>query len=171
MTATLLEAPARTRTVSWADPIEVSGASIGKSGLEWLESVIRGESAPPPSAQLLGIDIEAASDGSATFSIGPGEFLYNPMGTVNGGIISTLADYALTAAVMTRLGAGEGAVTLDLRLTFVRPATVANGRLRATGEVEHLGGSVGVTRCTVIDEFGTLIATGTATCQVRRPKV
>ncbi len=166
----IADPPIRTRTVTWVDPEDVRKPVTEMAGVEWMRAIISGNAAPPPSAELLGVTLDEAEEGRVVFSLGPGEHLYNPMGTVHGGFISTLADFALTGAILSKLGPGELAVTLDLKLTFLRPATIASGRLTAAAEVVFLGGAVGASKCDVIDANGVLIATGTATCQVRRPK-
>ena len=42
-------------------------------------------------------------------------------------------------AISTRLAAGQGAVTLDLKLTYLRPLSVRSGTISAEGKVVKLG--------------------------------
>ena len=49
--------------------------------------------------------------------------MYNPMGFVHGGYISTLLDTCMACAVHTRLKAGNTYTTLELSLKFVRSIT------------------------------------------------
>lgn len=85
------------------------------------------------------------------------------MGFVHGGIVATVADSAGGYAAMTLRPKGIEVVTVDLNLSFVRPAL---GRLIATGEVTRSGRALAFCRLEVhADCSGTpyLCATGSMT--------
>ncbi|TDB90589.1 PaaI family thioesterase, partial [Micromonospora fluostatini] len=103
-----------------------------------------------------------ADEGRVMVELVPQEFHYNPLGTVHGGILSTLLDTAAACAVHTTLPAGVGYTSLDLNVKFLRPVTVASGTLRCEGTVLQRG------RRTALAEPGsptpTLIAHATSSC-------
>jgi acyl-coenzyme A thioesterase PaaI-like protein len=53
--------------------------------------------------------------------------------------LATLADNALGCAVHSRLPAGTGYSTLEVKLNFVRPVTTATGRIRCVAQVLSFG--------------------------------
>ena len=77
-----------------------------------------------------GIRAVEFGDGRAVFELEPAEWQYNPIGSVHGGVLTTLADSALGCAVHTKLGVGRGYTSLELKINFTRAVTVSSGPLR-----------------------------------------
>jgi uncharacterized protein (TIGR00369 family) len=96
------------------------------------------------------------------------EWHYNALGTVHGGVLATLADNALGAAVYTRLPAGTGYTTQGLTITFLRPVTVDTGRIRCEATAVHVGRRSAYATATVTDLTGRLLAHATTTCLIFR---
>ncbi len=82
-------------------------------------------------------------------------------------------DSALGTAVQSALPAGSTYSTTDLKVSFVRPLKPDSGRLRAEGEVIHIGRTMATSQARLVGiDSGKLFAHGTATCaifQVRQP--
>ncbi|HEV2377503.1 MAG TPA: hotdog fold thioesterase [Streptosporangiaceae bacterium] len=55
-----------------------------------------------------------------------GEHLYNPIGSVHGGIFCTLLDSAMGCAVHTTLPLGHAYTTLELNVSMVKPLEDSN---------------------------------------------
>jgi uncharacterized protein (TIGR00369 family) len=89
---------------------------------------------------------------------------------VHGGLIATLLDSALGCAVHSLLPTGTGYTTVELKVNFIRPVTVATGRIRADAKVLHAGSRIATAEAKLLDENGELYAHGTATCLVMRPE-
>jgi uncharacterized protein (TIGR00369 family) len=156
----------RTRTFSWTDP-SVHAATIGgRSGLELLQAIGRGELPPPPVMQLIDVISLTAVEGSVTVEIEAQEFHYNPLGTVHGGVISTLLDTAAACSVHSTLPAGVGYTSLDLSVKFLRPVTLASGRLTCTGSVLQRGRRTALAEARLTDAQGKLVAHATSTCMI-----
>ena len=98
----------------------------------------------------------------------PAEFLYNPVGVVQGGLISTLLDAVMGCAVASVLAAGEGYTTLELKVNFVRPLTASAGEVEGVGSILHEGGRIATAEGRVTDREGRLYAHGITTCLVSR---
>jgi uncharacterized protein (TIGR00369 family) len=158
--------PARSRTFSWTDPLANAALSGQRSGLEMLQAMIAGELAGPPVMSLLDMSRMTAEEGRVTVEMVPQEFHYNPLGTVHGGVLSTLLDTAAACAVHTTLPAGVAYTTLDLNVKFLRPVTVASGLLRGEGRVLQRGRRTALAEARLTDGAGRLVAHATSSCLI-----
>lgn len=163
------ESERRVRTVSWADQLAFATAADELNGLEFLQAMVRGDVPLAPMMELIGMRLTSAGEGEAVFLLTPGEFHYNPMWSVHGGVYASLLDSAAACAVLTTLPAGSKFSTLDLSVRFVRPIRIDTGTVTSTGTVRHAGRNVVLAEARIEDAAGTLLATATANCFVVRP--
>ena len=163
------EASLRERTVAWDDPLTGAHAARTMSGMEYLRRMIAGEFPPPPIAHTLGFTLAELDEGRAVFTVQPAEYHYNPIGMVHGGVAATLMDSAMGCAVHSRLPAGVGYTTLEMKLNLLRAITVDNGPVRCEGTVIHLGRTTALAEARMTDAAGRLLAHGTSTCLLVRP--
>ena len=105
-------------------------------------------------------------EGRVVFGGTPDEDAYNPIGTVHGGYAATLLDSAVGCAVHSRLKAGQGYTTLELKVAYHRAMTKDTGPVRAEGVVTHLGRRAAFAEGRLTDEQGRLIASATSTLLV-----
>ncbi|GAA4589707.1 uncharacterized protein (TIGR00369 family) [Actinoplanes octamycinicus] len=157
---------ARTRTFSWTDPSEHVKLLATRSGLDILRAMATGDVPPPPIFQLIGGSGLHAEPGSVTITLDPQEFHYNPIGTVHGGIISTLLDTAAACSVQSTLPVGVGYTSMDLNVKFLRPVTVDSGTLTCTGGVLQSGRRTALAEARLTDGRGRLIAHATSSCLI-----
>lgn len=155
---------ARTRTFGWTDPAVFTELIGRRTGLELLQAIAKGELPAPPIMQLIDLVSMEAEEGQVTLELDPQEFHYNPLGTMHGGIISTLLDTAAACSVHSTLGLGVGYTSLDLAVKFLRPVTLATGRLTCTGAVLQRGRRTALAEARLTDGAGRLCAHATSTC-------
>lgn len=136
--------------------------------MDYLTGIVRGEIPPPPIEQTLGFRMTAIERGRAVMELTIDERHTNPFGTGHGGLIADLADAAMGAACHSTLADDQICFTLELKVSFLRPAR--GGRLRAEGRVIRDGRTVSFLECDVTDEQGTLIARASATLLKSRAK-
>lgn len=158
----------RIKTISWEDPARLAAAASKMGGLEFVQAIAHRDLPPPPVAQLIDMDLIEVSEGRSVFTLEPGEHHYNPIGTVHGGIISTVLDSALGCAVQSSLPKGSGYTTVELHVNLVKAVTSSTGMLRCEGEVIHVGGRVATAQARLTDEEGRLYAHATTTCLIFR---
>lgn len=156
----------RTRTYSWDDPFALRDAMSGRSGLELMQAMARGELSPPPIAQTLGFRLVEAERGHALFECEPAEYHYNPIGTVHAGLAMTLMDSAMGLAYVTTLAEPSAWTTLETKSNFTRALSIDSGVIRCTGSVIHAGRRVVTTEARIEDQQGRLCAHGTSTILV-----
>jgi uncharacterized protein (TIGR00369 family) len=138
----------------------------GKTGLEMMQAMLRGEVPYPPIAQTLDFTLMEVDEGRAMFQGTPGPAHLNPMGTIHGGWYATLLDSALGCAVHTMMPAGRGYTTAELGVNLVRAIGNKAPRVRAEGKVIHCGRQLATAEARLYGPDGTLYAHATTTCLV-----
>jgi uncharacterized protein (TIGR00369 family) len=129
-----------------------------------MEALLAGAAPVPPAARLIGFALRGFADGEATVELEAGEPHTNPMGTVQGGVLSAMADAAMGWAYMTTLREGETYTTLEMKINFLKP--VWQGRVVATGRVRRAGRTTALVECEVVDGKGSAVAYATSTCML-----
>lgn len=156
-----------TREVTWALPGQGDlDALAGLDGLGQLEAMGTGLLPPPPVMATIDITGFRPERGSVTVEMRAQSFHYNPLGSVHGGIISTLLDTAAGCSVHSTLAVGEGYTSLDLNVKFLRTITVDSGLLTCVGSVLSRGRRTALAEARLSDESGRLLAHATSSCMV-----
>lgn len=157
---------ARIRSYEWHDPARLGAFAGTHTGLEVIQAMFEGRIPPPPIVSTLDFTGHAVKEGEVTFAIQPQEIHYNPLGTMHGGVFSTILDSALGCAVHTTLKPGQGFTSLTLEVKFLRPALASTGRLYCTGRVVSRGKTVATAEADVRDDRGRVYATATSTLMI-----
>ena len=158
--------PERSRTFTWADPMQVADALRNPGRMRALEAWAEGRAAGAPICELMNIRLAEVSEGRVVFTGRPEEYHYNPMGTVHGGFAAALIDSATGLAVASVLPEDKGWTTIDLNVSFVRAMTAATGPVRCEADIVHKGSRLVTAQARVTDADGKLYAHGSTTCLV-----
>jgi uncharacterized protein (TIGR00369 family) len=153
----------RERVVDWQAPLPVAKAAAAMSGLEAMRAIRDGILPEPPMARLIDFRLRVAEPGRIVMELKPHEGLENTIGLLHGAAAAALLDTAMGCAISTMLPAGQGAVTLDLKLTYLRPLSVKSGTISAEGKVIKLGRQTSYAEGFVRDGSGNLAVHATAT--------
>jgi uncharacterized protein (TIGR00369 family) len=159
----------RSRTYEWDDPAISAAAARELDGVAFLTALLAGSLPAPPVARTLDFAPVTVQPGSVVFEFTPAEFHYNPIGSVHGGVLSTLCDSACGCAVQSMLPAGTYYTSLDLSVKFLRPVSSGTGRMTCAGTVTHLGGRSALAEARLTDAAGKLYAHATSSCMIFRP--
>jgi len=122
---------------------------------------------PPPAAGVLGWKLLAVDPDAGTIEVefaATQQFL-NPVGVVQGGFLAAMLDDTLGPALVATLSPGQFAPTTDLHVQFLRAAKP--GRLVGRGRIVRRGSNIGFMTGELVDESGEMVATATATAQIR----
>ena len=163
------DAGTRTRSHVWEDPAISAAAARQQDGLAFLQGILDGSLPPPPIARTLDFAPVSVQPGTVVFEFTPAEFHYNPIGSVHGGMISTLCDSACGCAVQSLLPAGTYYTSLDLSVKFLRAVGSGTGPLTCSGTVTHLGGRSALAEARLTGTDGKLYAFATSSCMIFRP--
>jgi len=154
-----------TRTYQYLRPMPARLPSV--DGLELLRRILTGELPMPPMAATLGFSLVEVDHGRAAFEGAPTEWQYNPLGAIHGGWIAAILDSALGCAVHTILSSGEGYVTTDLQVRFLRALAAGSGVVRAEARLVHAGKRLATAEARLVGrDDKRLYATATAACMV-----
>lgn len=127
-------------------------------------------SVTPPAARLLGRTIRAVDRAAGRIEL---EFTARPdflnrNGTVQGGMLAAMLDSTVGCAVVSTLPSGSSLVTLEMKVSYLRPA--AAGVIHARGWVVERGGSVAFAAGELRDPDDAVLATATATLRILRAR-
>lgn len=143
-------------------------AMSGLELLRWVKDNVD-DTTTPSIRRLLGMHFDVIDEGRVVISAPTRPDFSNPQGTTHGGIHATLLDSVMGCAVHTRLPAGLGYTTLELKVNYVRPVGLTGHTLRAEGEVIHLGRRTATAEGRIYDENDKLVAHATTTCLIIHP--
>jgi len=118
-----------------------------------------------PFAELLGIQLTYQEPGRAILEMDLRPELQNSWHVAHGGVVMTLADIALAVAARTLETTATGAMTVELKVSFVGPG---RGKLIAEGRCLRSGRSLAFCEGEVKDETGKLVAKALGTFILRR---
>jgi len=160
----------RVRTFAWEDPLRATEAAASMSGLEFMRAIADGSLPPPPVARMLGMSLVEVGEGSALFSFEPQEWMYNPIGSVHGGVAATLLDSCMGCAVHTTLPAGARYTTTDIQVRYLRPMRAGQGPVLAEGRVVHSGSRTATAegRLYLAQDEDAVLAHGSTGCVILR---
>lgn len=109
----------------------------------------------------IGMNPVTGVDGKIRVELELSENLLQVYGNLHGGVIASVLDSCIAVAINQSLEPGEGAVTLELKINYLRP--VSKGKICGEGAVIKKGKIVIVAQGEIKDESGQLVAFGTAT--------
>jgi len=136
------------------------------SGFDFFNGIKNGTIEPPPMPKLFGIEIVEAAPGHIVLTATPQPEHNNPMGITHGGYAAVLLDTCMGGAIHSALKQGQGVVTLEYKINFMRPMSPKTGLVRGEGRVIHVGRQSGVSEGRLFDSSGKLLAHGTTTCHI-----
>lgn len=108
-------------------------------------------------ARLLGLAFDY-TDGKCTITFEPKDFMFNPQGSLHGGIIATVLDISMGHLLNRTQGPGT---TLEMKTQYVKAAR--HGKIRCCGEFVRRGRSISFLKATMTDEEGATVAFATST--------
>jgi uncharacterized protein (TIGR00369 family) len=108
-------------------------------------------------ARFLGLEFDYP-DGQSLVTLELKDFMFNPQGSLHGGIIATVLDISMGHLLNHAQGPGT---TLEMKTQYVKAAR--QGKIQCRGEFIRRGRTVSFLKSTMSDEDGDIIAFATAT--------
>lgn len=136
------------------------------TGLEYLERVVDGRIPHPSMARTLGFRLTEIDAGRAVITGETSADYCNPNGSIHGSWAAAVLDSCMGSSVHSTLGDGVGFTVIEFKVDFVRPITVATGKVTAEGRIVNVGKRIGIADGTARDAAGRILARGTSTCLI-----
>ena len=95
-----------------------------------------------PFAELIGLNFTEIREGFAGCSLEVDDKLFNPHRVLHGGVIYSMADTGMGAALYSLLEKDELCATIELKINYFKP--VKSGLLNCTTQVIHKGKKIAV---------------------------
>lgn len=143
-------------------------AAAEGSGLGAMRAMI-GTGREAPIAETMKFRLVEVGDGFAAFEGMPSPHIYNPAGTAHGGYAAAILDSACACAVQSKLEAGQPYTTLELKISYHRAISEANGPVRAEGRILTIGRRTAFVEARLTDRNGKLCASATSTLLILPP--
>ena len=115
-------------------------------------------------ARLLGLEISYPDADTCVVEMEVKDFMFNPQGTLHGGVIATMLDISMGHLLKKTIGAG---MTLEMKTQYLRPAK--SGRVRAEGRFLKKGKSINYVETRLYDAQRSLLAVASSTWQLLPP--
>ncbi|HNU71904.1 MAG TPA: PaaI family thioesterase [Thermodesulfobacteriota bacterium] len=117
-------------------------------------------------ANHVGIELVDISPGQATSTLTIQHYHLNGVGTVQGGVLFTLADFTLAAAANTH---GNVALVINGDIAFLKP--VSSGTLTAHAEEAGSTRRLATYRVSITDDSGDMVAVVQGTAYRKKEKI
>lgn len=115
-----------------------------------------------PFVQLLGFELELCEGGASAIGYTPRPEHLNSFAVTHGGVCMTLLDVTMAVAARS-VQTDMGAVTIEMKTSFMRPAPGDGSRLTAKGRLLHRTATMAFTEASLFDAEGRLCSHATGT--------
>lgn len=109
-------------------------------------------------ARLLGLEIGYGENDDCTVRLAVKDFMFNPQGSLHGGIIATVLDISMGHLLQHSAGVG---MTLQMNTQYIKPAR--DGMVQARATFLRKGRSINYLESRMTDAEGGLMAFATST--------
>lgn len=134
---------------------------MGDAGGSWSEQRGRDALADIPFLRHLGAELVHFEPGLAEIALDQKPEHGNSLAMAHGGVVMTLLDVAMARSART--SAESGAITIEMKTNFLRPA---RGRLLARGRQLFRSHTLAYCEAELLDGDGTLVARATGTFKI-----
>ncbi|MDY0779835.1 PaaI family thioesterase [Tenacibaculum sp. IB213877] len=154
------------RTYNWEDPLESVKEGLLLSGLDYMESMHKGSLPVPPILKTIDFKIQNVEKANISFEFIPQTFHYNPIGSVHGGVITTVLDSAIGCTIHSMLAKGYGYTTVEIKVNFIKKITIETGKMITDCKIIHKGRTTALVEASLKDKQGKIYAHAVSTCMI-----
>jgi acyl-CoA thioesterase len=119
-----------------------------------------------PFADLIGLVFEDRAQDYSYCKLAVNEDLYNPYYTVHGGVLYSMADTGMGAALAHLLESDEVCATIEIKISYFKPVRI--GTLECKSMVINKGKTVASLESDILND-GKLVAKAHGTFSIFRP--
>ncbi len=120
---------------------------------------------PDNFGKTVGYDLETYAENHVRTSLLIEDRHLSPAGVTHGGVISTLVDFSMGAAVFTKLGKGQRTSTIEFKINYISPVKLGE-KIFCDAKLKFLGKSHAVIECHVFRDEGKDVAFAVGTYNI-----
>ncbi|MCJ0901915.1 PaaI family thioesterase [Rhodococcus sp. ARC_M6] len=159
-----------------AQPFEVpipEGVSdlTGRSGSDVVEGILAGTIKRGPLAGLLDLTVSEVTPGSVVGEVAPVEWMANPLGAVQGGVLISVVDVITGLAAQTLTITEQDYRVLDHKIDFLRSPSIDGPVMRAEADVIRAGRRLALIESRIVDNTGQVYVRATSSIQMLSQQV
>lgn len=154
-----------------AQPGRASATTLAEAmstltGLAWLRAAMERTLPAPALVVELGLRLTRVDDGYVAGEYTVDARHLNGLDTLHGGVLAAIADTVGSCAVLSTVPAGIVTPTLEMKINFLRPVSLASGTLCGEGRLISRGRTTGLAEARITDAEDRLVAHATVTCSI-----
>jgi uncharacterized protein (TIGR00369 family) len=161
--------PAGELVVPEAENVTPLAQLAAMPGLAIVEGIASGQVHRGALSGLTDLIVETVSVGTITGLMTPCSWMSNAVGTVQGGVLATIADLAAGLVAQTLTEPGTTFRTLDAHLDLVRSPAVDGPPIRVESRVVRAGRRLALIETRLIAADGHLLVSARASAQLGQP--
>ena len=146
-------------------PEEVSDLN-GRSGSDVVEGILTGTIKRGPLNGLLDLTLTEVTPGSVVGELAPVEWMANPLGAVQGGVLISATDAITGLAAQTLTTAEQDYRVLDHKIDFLRSPAIGGPVMRAEASVIRAGRRLALIESRIVDNTGQVYIRATSSVQM-----
>ncbi|NMD60385.1 UNVERIFIED_ORG: uncharacterized protein (TIGR00369 family) [Nocardia globerula] len=146
-------------------PEEVSDLS-GLSGSDVVEGILAGTIMRGPLAGLLDLTLTEVTPGAVVGELAPVEWMANPLGAVQGGVLISATDAITGLAAQTLTTAEQDYRVLDHKIDFLRSPAIGGPVMRGEANVIRAGRRLALIESRIVDNTGQVYIRATSSVQM-----
>ncbi|MDI9917146.1 PaaI family thioesterase [Rhodococcus sp. IEGM 1379] len=139
---------------------------IGLSGSAVVEGILAGTIKRGPLAGLLDLTLTEVTPGSVVGELAPVEWMANPLGAVQGGVLISAVDAITGLAAQTLTNAAQDYRVLDHKIDFLRSPGIGGPVMRAEADVIRSGRRLALIESRIVDHTGQVYVRATSSVQM-----
>lgn len=116
--------------------------------IELYQQIVETTQIHGPISKLIGMKFVHVEMGKTRFELTPNENHYNRGGSVQGGVLCTMADASMGFAFGSTVNIEQEFTTIEMKINFIRPVFI-NQTIIAIGQIIHRGKRTGVGESTI----------------------
>lgn len=120
-----------------------------------------------PFCDLIGLKFTECGDGTSQCRLETRERLFNPHNVLHGGVLYSMADTGMGAALYSVMDEGELCATIEIKVMYFK--AVKGGKLVCDTKILNQGKKVAFMESEIMND-GTLVAKASGTFAVFRPQ-
>ncbi|QBJ96150.1 hotdog fold thioesterase [Rhodococcus sp. ABRD24] len=148
------------------EPCAAADELAGRSGLDIVDDIASERIARGPLAGLLDLRLTDVERGNLTASFTPLDWMSNPLGSIQGGILISAADLINGLVAQTLTAADQQYRILDLRIDFIRSPATDGPPITAEAEVVRAGRRLALIESRLVDGSGQTLIRASASAQL-----